>query len=725
VTSGNFPPASVHLRPMDVGLTGTEIIDLFDSQLMSRHLDLTSRWLRSRNESFYTIGSAGHEGNAVFGKVFRVTDMAFLHYRAGALLIQRSKQVPGEDPLFDMLLSFAASSEDPVSGGRHKVLGSNTLLVPPQTSTIASHLPKAVGAAHAIGIAGHLHKKDAVMPHDSVILCSFGDASANHSTALGAMNTAAWASCQNSPMPIVFICEDNGIGISTPTPPNWIRNNFEYRAGIAYYCCDGLDLLDTYRTTVKAIEYARRKQKPVFLHARVIRLMGHAGSDMEATYRESEEIELTEAQDPLLHTARILVANGILSPEQICSHYEEMESRVTQLAEQAITRPRLTTAAAVMATIIPHQAAVPPVPATTPAQRKVLFTREQANLEKPQTLAHLLNFALADLMLQYEDTIVFGEDVGRKGGVYGITDGLYEKFGAARVTNTPLDEQSILGMAIGLALNGFIPIAEIQFLAYVHNAEDQIRGEAATLSFFSAGQYSNPMLIRVAGLAYQKGFGGHFHNDNSLTVFRDIPGIVLACPSNGADAVQMLRTCIRLAREQRRVVVFVEPIALYNTRDLYEKEDGLWSSIYEPPGTGTEIHAGDIAIRGSGEDLAIVTYANGVYLSMQAAKILQEVHGIQTRVIDLRWLAPIAEQALMQATAACDKILIVDECRRSGSVSEALMTLYTEHGTNARFARYTAEDSFIPLGEAANLVLPNVDGIVSHALDLRKRDQCS
>ena len=140
-----------------------------------------------------------------------------------------------------------------------------------------------------------------------------------------------------------------------------------------------------------------------------------------------------------------------------------------------------------------------------------------------------------------------------------------------RVFDTILDETTILGTAIGLAHNGFIPVPEIQFLAYLHNAEDQLRGEASTLSFFSSGQYQNPMVIRIASLAYQKGFGGHFHNDNSIAVLRDLPGVIVACPSNGPDAAKMLRTCMRLAYEEGRVVVFLEPIALYMTKDLHSQ----------------------------------------------------------------------------------------------------------------------------------------------------------
>ncbi len=143
--------------------------------------------------------------------------------------------------------------------------------------------------------------------------------------------------------------------------------------------------------------------------------------------------------------------------------------------------------------------------------------------------------------------VVFGEDVGVKGGVYGVTGGLARRYGAARVFDTLLDEQSILGLGLGAGLAGLLPIPEIQYLAYLHNAEDQLRGEAATLSFFSSGAYRNPMVVRVPGLAYQKGFGGHFHNDNGLGVLRDIPGLVVACPARGDDAAALLRTCVAAA----------------------------------------------------------------------------------------------------------------------------------------------------------------------------------
>ena len=214
--SGKLPPhSSSH------SIEFSTLYQLWHSQLCSRLLDLQSRLLQAKGQSFYTIGSAGHEGNAAVAAALRLTDPAFLHYRSGAFFIERSKQLPGSTPLYDMLLSFCASSDDPISGGRHKVLGSLALHIPPQTSTIASQLPKAVGAAFAVDLAKRLGL-DGQWPADAIVLCSFGDASANHSTAQGAFNTAGWTAYQGIPLPLMFVCEDNGIGISTKTPRGWM-----------------------------------------------------------------------------------------------------------------------------------------------------------------------------------------------------------------------------------------------------------------------------------------------------------------------------------------------------------------------------------------------------------------------------------------------------------------------------------------------------------------------
>ncbi|MEX0351580.1 MAG: thiamine pyrophosphate-dependent enzyme [Paracoccaceae bacterium] len=707
--SGDLPEGGAAQGP----LSDTQAVAIFRAQCLSRNLDRRSRKMQAEGQGYYTIGSSGHEGMAAVAAALRPDDMAFLHYRDGAFQCMRSQQVPGVTPAWDMLLSFATSMDDPISGGRHKVLGSRPLLIPPQTSTIASHLPKAVGTAYSIGLAKRHPPEHQVLSEDSLVMCSFGDASANHSTAQGAFNSAAWTSYQSTPLPLLFVCEDNGIGISTRTPRGWVAANFTQRPGLKYFHANGLDLYDTYRVALEAAEYVRRLRKPAFLHLNLVRLYGHAGSDLQQAYLPKPVFEGWEGDDPLLHSARLLTQRAILTAAEVLEIYQQAEDQCTRVAAEVVKRPRLKTAEQVMASLVPPSRACAPSNGPSQEARKSAFGSDHKQLQVPQTMNRLINWALTDLMLEHNEIVMMGEDVGAKGGVYGVTQKLIDRFGPDRMVDTLLDEQSILGLAIGMAHNGFVPIPEIQFLAYLHNAEDQLRGEAATLSFFSQGQFTNPMVIRIAGLGYQKGFGGHFHNDNSLAVLRDIPGLIIACPSRGDDAAMMLRECVRLAREEQRVVVMVEPIALYPMRDLLAEKDGGWMTTYPAP--DRRITLGEVGVEGDGP-LAILTYGNGRYLSTQAASDLN-AEGIKARVIDLRWIAPLPVDGILGALEGAEKVLIVDECRQTGSLSEALMALMHEQ-TPLPHARLAAHDSFIATGPAYAATMPSRASIADAARNL-------
>ncbi|MGW6693602.1 thiamine pyrophosphate-dependent enzyme [Rhodococcus sp. NPDC054953] len=700
------------------GLTVQRCLDLFDAQLVSRHLDLAARRLRAAGRGYYTIGSAGHEGNAAVAAALRPTDPALLHYRSGAFFLERARQVGGRDPVRDVLLGVVAAAADPISGGRHKVIGRRDLAIIPQTSTVASHLPRAVGLAFAVERADRLGVQSEY-PADAVTVCSFGDASANHSTAVGAINAAANLAHRGLPLPLLLVCEDNGIGISVPTAPGWIAAAYSGRAGLEYATADGCDLADTYDVAVRIADWVRAHRRPAFLHLRMVRLMGHAGSDVESAYRTPAALAADLERDPLIGTARLLIGAGALRPDQVLRRSREAGERVAAAADAVLRAAPLRTRTEVTA---PLRA---PAPAVVAGHVRQL--RASADLAPPPdaalTVARTVNRALADILAADPGALVFGEDVGRKGGVYGVTRGLADRFGAARVFDTLLDEQAILGLAAGAGLAGLLPIPEIQYLAYLHNAEDQIRGEAATLGFFSGGRYRNPMVVRVAGYGYQEGFGGHFHNDDAVAVLRDIPGIVVGSPARPDDAAAMLHTCAAAARTSGAVCVLIEPIARYHTRDLHQPGDGGWLAPYPGPDVHVPIGAGRTT--GAGTDLTIVTFGNGLYLSLRAAKALER-KGIGVRVLDLRWLVPLPVADLLREAEATGRVLVADETRRSGGVSEGVLAALVDGGFTGTMARVTSADSFVPLGDAARLVLLSEHDIEAAAIGLvRGRDQSS
>jgi 2-oxoisovalerate dehydrogenase E1 component len=669
---------------------------LFDAQLGSRHADLAARWMQSQGTGFYTIGSAGHEGNAAVAAALQPTDPALLHYRSGAFYLTRAAQCGSKEGLRDILLGVAAATSEPIAGGRHKVFGRHELSVIPQTSTIASHLPRAMGVAFSMNRSAKLGVPSP-WPADAIVVTSFGDASANHSTATGAINAALHASYQGLPMPLLLVCEDNGIGISVRTPDGWIRQAYGSRPGLRYFDADGTDLDAALSMAREAATFVRRNRRPAFLRLRTVRLLGHAGSDVETAYRSPAELAADEELDPLLGTARYLLGAGCTADE-IIELYEEKQAEALRIAAEVAGLPQLTSPEAVAAPL-----RFPEPDAVADALPRPVTTTE------PLTLSQSINRALSDVLASYPEAMVFGEDVGRKGGVYGVTRGLQKVFGPARVFDTLLDEQSILGLALGAGISGLLPIPEIQYLAYLHNAEDQLRGEAASLKFFSQEQYANPMVLRIAGYGYQKGFGGHFHNDDAIGVLRDIPGVVIASPSRPDDAASMLHACAAAARSSGTVSVYLEPIALYHRRDLYADGDEQWLAPYG----GEPVEIGRGRTYGDGTWLTIVTFGNGVPMSLRVAA---RVPGI--RVLDLRWLAPLPVEDLLREANITGRVLVADETRRSGGVSEGVLATLIDHGYAGRLARVTSYDSYVPLGAAAHEVLLSEQTIEDAAREL-------
>ena len=674
------------------------------AQVGSRVCDHVARWLQGQGRGFYTIGSAGHESNAAVALALRPTDPALLHYRSGGFYLARAGQV-GHDGVWDVLLGITAAADEPIAGGRHKVFGHHDLAVIPQTSTIASHLPRAVGTALAIDRAARLGVP-CPWPLDAIVVASFGDASLNHATAQAALNTSAHVAHQHVPLPLLLVCEDNGLGISVPSPAGWVESALRARESLLYEQVEGDELADVLETARELAAWVRERRRPAVLHLRTVRFLSHAGADVETAYRSQQAVREDYARDPLLATARVLVASRRRSGRDLADEYLAAREEIRRRATEAMTHPQMATAEHVMRPLAPR----------SPARVEALVAAPTWEAGEPLTLAQAVNAALADVLGRHPETLLFGEDVAVKGGVYGVTRGLHGRFGPARVFDTLLDETSILGLALGAAISGFTPLPEIQYLAYLHNAEDQLRGEAATLQFFSQGAYRNGMVVRIAGYGYQKGFGGHFHNDDAVGVLRDIPGLVIASPSRPDDAAAMLRTCVAAAQADGSVCVFLEPIALYHTRDLHADGDGLWLAALH----GDHVPVGSARTYLGGHGLTILTWGNGLRLSLRVASRLAG-RGVDARVVDLRWLAPLPVADILREAEATGRVLVVDETRRTGGVSEGVVATLLDEGFDGRLARVASKDSFVPLGDAATLVLLSEDEVEAAALRLAGR----
>ncbi|MEV6306804.1 transketolase C-terminal domain-containing protein [Actinoplanes sp. NPDC051861] len=695
----------------DSTLTGARARDLFDAQLTARHLDLAARWLRSFNEGFQTVGSAGHEGNAAVAAALRGDDPVFLHQRSAAFycvrLAQRPDDVGGdrlrglEEAARDVLRGVVASVRDPITGGRDKVFGNPELHLVPAVSTLAAHLPRAVGLARALPADG-----SGPWPGDAIVAASFGDAGAGRPAGAAALQAAGWYS-RSGGLPLLLICEDNG-------PDDWTASALRGRPGLRYSFADGCDLAAVFDAATEAAEFVRTERRPALLHLSTVHLLAQPGP----------EVEPGADRDPLIGTARLLVEAGLLGPDEVITRYDEVGWLVRKAAEEVLGEPKLVSIGEIVASLAPrrplrvaHAVTEGGERAAGPkaAARRQIFGGNLPEQAGPMTLAQTINAALTDALAANPGLMVLGA-----GGAHGVTAGLRER-GGDRVVESLPDATTILGLALGAGLAGRLPVAELDGLAALHDAGEQLRGEAALMSFLSAGAYRNPLVLRVPALAQPFGLGGHAVNDNSVAALRDVPGLVVAVPSRAEDAAPMLRSCLAAADVDGSVCVFLEPVALYQTRDLYQQGDSEWLAPYAAPDTwaGGHIPIGRARIYGMGntQDLTIVTYGNGVRMSLRvAAQLAAEGYG--SRVVDLRWLNPLPTADLLREATATGRVLIVDETRRSGGVGEGVLAALVDGAFVGSARRVAAADSPVPLGPAAQQVLVGEDAITqgAHAL---------
>ncbi len=713
-----LPVGHARLGPeheLATGLRVAEAVELWTDMARSRALDVAARRMKAAGTGHYTISSAGHERTSLVAAALRPTDPALLHYRDGGFVMTRHRQA-GLDPVTATVRAFAADRREPASGGRHKVWGSAPAWIVPQTSTIASHLPKATGLALAIDRATRLGWELPV-PDDAVVVASMGDASINHASALSGVNAAVYGRRRGVGVPLLLVVEDNGLGISTPTPSGWVE-----AWGRSWPHLEYLRVADDLRTAwhqiSTAVERVRDERAPVLLHLPTVRLWGHAGSDVERGYRSTEEIRADEQRDPLPALARELASLGVADGATLRDRLAEVRAEVDRAVTTLDPVEPLTDREAVLESLAEHddRRVQAWVAAADPGDRRELhdgLLPEEVSQPGRRTLAAHTNAALREVLAADPRSLVLGEDVGRKGGVYGVTNGLQQRFGPHRVVDTLLDETGILGAAQGAALAGQLPIAEIQYLAYLHNAIDQLRGEAASTRFFSDGAFTTPMVLRMASFADPQGFGGHFHNDHAVAALREIPGVAICVPSRGDQAVALLRTAVAMARAHGRIVVVLEPTALYHRRDLFEEGDEQWTSDWPAP--GTVALPGQVGLAGpDGAEVLFVTAGNGVPLSMRASARLAE-EGVPSQIVDVRWLQPLPVAAVRHIADRVGRVVVVDECRASGGWADAMVSGLVRSGFTGAVTSVTAADSYVPIGPAAPTVLVSEDEVVDVA----------
>ncbi|GIF37550.1 transketolase C-terminal domain-containing protein [Actinoplanes xinjiangensis] len=704
------------------GLTGATARELFDAQLTSRHLDLAARWLRSFNEGFHTGGSSGHEGNAAVAAALRGDDPALLHHRSAAFYCVRAANHPGaagqdpgrrlEEAARDVLRGVVASVRDPITGGRDKLFGNPALHLVPALSSPGGHLPRAVGLAHALGRAG-----DTPWPGDAIVAASFGDGGAGSAGATSALHAAGRLELAGQRVPLLLICEDNTPG--EPGPDGWTGASLRGRPGVRYTYADGCDLAAVYDAAAEAAAFVRTERRPAVLHLSTVLLLGRPGDPEPGDGLD---------RDPLIGTARLLVEAGLYGPDEVITRYDEIGWQVRKAAEEVLGEPKLASAAEVVAPLaarrplrVAHAVAETAGRALgdgAPTRLRVFDGRlpEDAG---PMTLAQTLTAALNDALAANPGLLVFGPATTR-GGRHGVTTGL-SGHDPERVFDSPPDPTTILGLAAGAGLAGLIPVPEVDSLAGLHGAAEQLRAEAATMAYLSAGAYRNPLVLRVPAFAQPYGIGGHLANDNTVAALRDVPGLVVAVPARAADAAPMLRSCLAAAEADGTVSVFLEPIAVYQTRDLYQQGDNEWLAPYSPPGAWADEHVpiGRARIYGLGtaQDLTIVTYGNGVRMALRVAAQLA-ADGYGSRIVDLRWLNPLPVADLVREATVTGRVLIVDETRRSGGVGEGVLAALVDGSFVGSVRRVAAADVPVPLGPAAQQVLVGEDAITqgAHAL---------
>jgi 2-oxoisovalerate dehydrogenase E1 component len=614
----------------DTDVDENVLTEWFHYILLGRQIDYRFQVLNRQGRAPFIISCAGHEAAQIgVGWPLKPRHDWLAPYYRDVVLCMRMGMTP-----VDLMLSVLAKAADPASGGKQTPghFSNSRLNITSGGSPVATQMVRGAGVAYAL-------KMDRT---DKVLLTAYGEGAGAEGDAHEAFNFAAIYR-----LPEVFVCENNGFAISTPFNKEYAIEHVAQRAagyGFPGVTVDGRDPVTCYAVSKEAVARARAGGGPTLIECLVDRLGAHSSEDDQRRYRSQEEIDRLAQNDCLERFKKQLVDEGVLSAKQVTEFEEQVKEEVTAATKKGMEAddPK------------PEDALTNVYAIEVP---KVIEPAPGGETEEMNMVAALRS-ALTEEMERDPRVMVMGEDVGMKGGVFLVTDGLRAKFGEERVIDSPLAESSIVGVALGLAVAGKRPVAEIQFTDFAHMAFNSITNEAAKYRYRSDGDWSVPMVVRAP-------MGGHAHgalyHSQSIEARFATPGLKIVIPSSPYEAKGLLLAAIRDP----------DPVLFFEHKRLYRM-------FKEPVPRGEYLIPLQVArtVRG-GSDISVFCYGLMVHYAMEAAKTL-EADGVSVEIVDLRTVYPLDTDAIIASAKKTGKCLVLYEDNFSVSIGSEVAALIAD-----------------------------------------------
>ncbi|MFQ5453867.1 MAG: thiamine pyrophosphate-dependent enzyme, partial [Candidatus Zixiibacteriota bacterium] len=704
VTSKTKPkPRPRHNKPLDEysGKTPEELRQMLYTMLKARRIETEEKLLLRKGYNRFFIGCGGKELiDVAFAGSIRKNDPWLGYYRNKAFDLYRGCTI--KDKMLEAIGDQRAKSKG-VQIPAHSAYPELAIL--PQSSPTGAHALEAAGLSeaikHPLPISKESHHPGGAYPADALTVCSIGEGSTSESEFARAVFYASFyktrfiAAIYNCGWAISVSVEEQ-FPEGDPTTP------FEgyQRFGLKIMQVDGTDIKDALAKVVEGIEYTRSGKGPVLMNVRVTREGSHSGSDDQSFYMDPVEQDWHTFNDCILKTCNTFIEDGIITAKEIKKMWEELDKKVSDESQKAVSTFQPKTTELIENLVYTYdfeqvKAAWQKFRQASKINRVAKFKEfhdkgyftspEIPEKVGPMTMRFAINYTLFDLFMLSEDVLMFGEDVADfsghlvdeiekqsklkgKGGVFLVSKNLQREFGKHRCFNSPLDEAGILGRASGHVYQGRRPIPEIQFLDYMSPAYQILKDRIVTTYQRSGGLFKMPLTIRTTYGGYKQGAGAFWHSEGNLGTWMNIPGLLIAVPSNSYDAAGLLKT----AWACDDTVLFCESVALYNRRDW----DGvpIETSV---PDIDELIPFGVAKVYDEqNTDIGIITFGATFQMSRRASEIVKE-KGINVRIIDLRTVKPMDNDTILQTAKDCGKVLVVTEDRFDGGVGPTIASVIT------------------------------------------------